>query len=198
MPCRALQKIDVAENARKTPFILILKICAGTPFLYDNIKAVFSFMSAVRDVKFTHSVRDLRKTDILPVHIDIKTTVHPFKDKISPACSIYFKGTAVLKGRVLYRHTRRIEWNGIAHIGILKVVISKILHTGRHLDTIGQCFHPERIPDFFQPVIGTEFPLPVQRKKTFAALPFPLFLPESEGNIITARRTQPEAIQLFT
>ena len=197
MPLRTAQEVHVADDAGKAPFVLVFEIGAGAPFLHDHVQTVFPFAHEGSDVELAHAVRDLRKTDKISVDVYVKTGINPFKDKEKLLPRLRGKSAAVMIGRILHGHARRIEGNGIADVRVLKKIIPEILYTGGHGNTILKLRRAEIFRHVFQFLIRGKLPLPVQREEPSALFPAPFRLPLRKRYVITARHTHAESFRLF-
>ena len=199
MRSRPPQKIDVAENARKTPFVLILEITAEAPFQHEDVYFIFPRTYKRRNVKFAYSVRNLRKTDEAAVYIQIEAGIHALENEIRFFLRFAppLEGAGKMIGRIFRRDMRRIEGERIAYVGILKIIIPEILHAGRYGDFLFSFLFPKSV-GVEDALVGGDPPRSVQRKKPSACLSLvrprrPLF----KRHIVGPRRQYSHGLSFF-
>ena len=147
MPFFAFKKINVAENARKTPLILIFEITARTPFLHDDVQTVFPLDGEISDIEFAQPMRNLRKADKAAVDIYVKTRIYSLKDEIQLTLAVMRKIAAIMIRGVLYGNARRIVRKRITDVRILKMIVTVILYARRHVHFFRQCLQAKIVAD---------------------------------------------------
>ena len=123
MPFFAFKKVDVAENTRKTPFILIFEITARTPFLHDDVQTVFPLDGEIGDIEFAQPMRNLLTLAVMR------------------------KIAAIMIRGVLYGNARRIVRKRITDVRILKMIVTVILYARRHVHFFRQCLQAKIVAE---------------------------------------------------
>ena len=135
---RALQQIDVAEDARLAELVLILEVAAVAPLQHQHGDGVGALADIGRHVKLGHGMGDLAVTHELAVDPHIEAGIHALEAQRSAAgvAGLVVKRAHIQSAGVVHRHIRRIIGERIADVGVLMPVIALGLPDGGHDDFI--------------------------------------------------------------
>ena len=136
----AIKHVHASENARKPPLILIFEVGRSVPFQNDHVQRVFAFFRRGQ-IEFGKAVGNLRISEQPAVQKHVKRRIHPFEHEARFFAVVFdvHRATIVERGNI-FIDIRRIEREGVPHVGVLRRVVAFHLHAGRHFDFVGQFF----------------------------------------------------------
>ena len=170
---RTVQKIDIAENAAHTEFVLILKIASVTPFHHQNSQRIFALAEQLGHVKLTGGMGNLTVAHKATVHPHIKAGVHTLEIQVSLRSFRVLLIGKIPDISAAGVHHRNIGWihrERITDIRVLVMVIAVILPDTRHFHLIKGSRVIAILEKFFLYIINIleimEFPVSGKQKKT--------------------------------
>ena len=136
---RAREDVHIAENARLTELVLILKVCAVAPLEHHDRQIVFTVDHIIGHVKFARAVRHLVVARQRAIYIHIAAGIHALEVKqVAHAFLLFdFKRALMQAAGIVMRHIGRIKGDGIADVGVLVMIVALHLPHGGHGDHIG-------------------------------------------------------------
>ena len=131
---RAVQQIDITENAVHAEHILIFHVAAIAPFQHEHRQMVGAILQKLRYFEFAGGMSHLTVPDKLAVEPDVEAGSNALKiQKCARGNGIFLVSEVVevSAAGVLFGNIRRISGERIADVGVLVVVVAVVLpHAG--------------------------------------------------------------------
>ena len=131
---RAVQQVDITENAVHAEHILIFHVAAIAPFQYEHGQMVGTVLQKLSHIKLAGGMSHLTAPDKLTVEPDIEAGGNALKvQKCTRGSGIFLVSEVVevSAAGVLFGNIRRISGERIADVGVLVVVVAVVLpHAG--------------------------------------------------------------------
>ena len=131
---RAVQQVDITENAVHAEHILIFHVTAIAPFQHEDRQMVGAVLQKLRYIELACGMGDLTVPDKLTVEPDIEAGGNALEvQKCTRGGGIFLVSEVVevSAAGVLFRNIRWISGERIADVGVLVVVVAVVLpHAG--------------------------------------------------------------------
>ena len=131
---RAVQQVDITENAVHAEHILIFHVTAIAPFQHEDRQMVGAVLQKLRYIELACGMGDLTVPDKLTVEPDVEAGGNALKiQKCARGSGILLVGEVVevSAAGILFGNIRRISGERIADVGVLVVVVAVVLpHAG--------------------------------------------------------------------
>ena len=131
---RAVQQVDITENAVHTEHILIFHVAAIAPFQYEHGQMVGTVLQKLGHIKLAGGMGYLTVSDKLTVEPDVEAGGNALKiQKCARGNGIFLVSEVVevSAAGVLFGNIRRISGERIADVGVLVVLVTVVLpHAG--------------------------------------------------------------------
>ena len=129
----SLKYVAITENTVEPEEILILQIASAAPFQHFHTNCVLSFYNSIRNVKLCLQMTSLCKSDIGIIDVQKRTGGNTFKYKINASPLLCdFKFTLIYTTGIIIRNIRQVTWIRKINIGIIRILITLNLPTGRN------------------------------------------------------------------
>ena len=129
------KKVDVAEDTRKTHFVLVFEVRAFAVFKHENVDFVLSVHAKVGNIELGNAVRNLRVSDESAVYVQIETRIHTLEVKVLPLAVLFqIERPRIMPARVVVWYVRRIERYGVPEVNVRELIVAVNLHAGRNGD----------------------------------------------------------------
>ena len=133
MSLGALKQIAISEDTVEAKMVLILKVTATAPFIHSYAKGVGSLLRLFGDIKFGFKTSSLSKSDVLAVDVYYGTGGNALKHEIYPFILVFkLKFPFINSAGVIVGNIGLVAGIRIIYIGIVRIVVSKYLLTGRN------------------------------------------------------------------
>ncbi|MNC16951.1 hypothetical protein D3C75_648160 [compost metagenome] len=133
---RFAHQIDVAEDPRHPPHVLIFDIGGVRPLHHPHRQQVLANLGVGADVELGGEAAALAEADVVAVHIDLEVGLHPVKlDDHLLAIPGWAQREAALigAGGVVGRHEGHVYGEGKTLVGVLQIAVPF------HLPHVGHC-----------------------------------------------------------
>ena len=131
---RAVQQVDITENAVHAEHILIFHVTAIAPFQHEDRQMVGAVLQKLRYIELACGMGNLTVPDKLTVEPDIEAGGNALEvQKCTRGGGIFLVSEVVevSAAGVLFRNIRWISGERIADVGVLVVVVAVVLpHAG--------------------------------------------------------------------
>ena len=137
MDLRQRQQVDVAQDARHAPLVLILQVGAVAQPVDLHRQQVAARLHQVRDVKLRPHVRRLGKPRLDAVDVHRKGAVHPVKAQQNPPLILlphhrHREFPAVQPDGRVVGHARRVVGEGIVDVDVVGAPVAADLPRAGH------------------------------------------------------------------
>ncbi len=126
----AIEEINLAEDTRQPPHVLILEICAVAPFEHQHFYRVLPRAQEFCGVKLTRHVANLAVADEGVIYPHIKARIHALKVEENVFSAQHarrnVKVAHIQPAGVIVGHVRRVAWDGIVYVGITRHVVAVV------------------------------------------------------------------------
>ena len=172
---RFAHQIDVAEDPRHPPHVLIFDIGGVGPLHHPHRQQVLADVGVGTDIELGGETAPLAEADIVAVHIDLEVGLHPVKldDHLLAVPGRAQREAALIgAGGVVGRHEGHVDGEGKTLVGVLQIAVPFHLPHVGHGD-LAPLAHGAVIEGLrhLQGVVEVvELPLAAQAQKTAAQL----------------------------
>ncbi|SCQ81911.1 Hypothetical protein PFR_JS23_2068 [Propionibacterium freudenreichii] len=134
---RAVDEVNVAEDAAGAELVLVLEVGAVTPLEHQHRHVVGALHERLGDIELARGVADLAVTDVVPVHPHVEAGVDALEDQRRVGrrrVGVVIEGGPVGAAGVVHGDVGRVQRDRVAHVGVLVSVVALMLPSTRNGD----------------------------------------------------------------